>query len=147
MLVECAVSQPSSTFLSSKRNQLTTNEVNEGGLKAVIHSEHLDFPSQRVQFTWLPSTVPSSVPSGGWVASVSGKEVDRALRVEKGAAQQPGSTRPGLAAVGDVRVVVTALSCARTLCTHPTGRRLFEDQMFGKYKSSRLWDGRERGPN
>lgn len=79
---------------------------------------------------WLPSTVPSSVPLGGWVASVSGKEVDRALPVEKGAAQQLGSTRPGLAAVGDARVVVTALSCARTLCTHPTGRQLFEEDIW-----------------
>lgn len=49
VLFEGAVSQPS-TFLSSKWNQLTMNEMNAGGFKAVIHSEHLDCPPRRVLF-------------------------------------------------------------------------------------------------
>ena len=108
---------------------MTTHEMSTGGFKAVIHCEHLGFPSQRVLFTWLLSAVHSSLSLGDGEQASARKEGAPASRVKKWATEQLGSAWPGLAAVGAVRVV-TVLSWARTLGTDPMGRQLFEEDVW-----------------
>ena len=123
--------------------------MNTGGFKAVIHSEQLAFPSQGVPSAWLLSTVLSSLSLGGLIAGISGEEA-RAVLAEKWAAEQLGSTRPGLGAVGDGRA---HLNCGYHACLGHTRwvRTPWADSFVkttsGKCKSSRPHYGRERGPN